>query len=171
MGPSLKGRALRLLSNREHSKHELAQKLKQHAQSEDELLQVLEWLQVKGFINEQRVLESIIYRRAPKLGYARVARELQEKGLAAHAVTDAVKELKETEAERAKNVWLKKFKTPAQSIADKARQMRFLMSRGFAPSVVIQLLNEQTAFDNEGKKPSAEEEAELARLIDTLESD
>jgi len=49
--------------------------------------------------------------------------------------------------------------------------MRFLMSRGFAPSVVIQLLNEQTAFDNEGKKPSAEEEAELARLIDTLESD
>ena len=42
MGPSLKGRALRLLSNREHSRHELAQKLKSHAQSEEELAQTLE---------------------------------------------------------------------------------------------------------------------------------
>jgi len=163
MGPSLKGRALRLLSNREHSKLELANKLKQHAQSEEELSQVLEWLQVKGFINEQRVLESVVYRRAPKLGYARVARELQEKGLAASAVALAVKELKQTEAERAKTVWLKKFKRPALTVADKAKQMRFLMSRGFAPSTVIQIVNESALT------VSAQEEEALSKFAGEYE--
>ena len=166
MGPSLKGRALRLLSNREHSRYELAQKLRQHAQSEEELQQVLEWLQIKGFINEQRVLESIVYRRSPKLGYARVARELKDKGLADHAVASALKDLKETEAERAKIVWLKKFKTPANTPAERAKQMRFLMSRGFAPAVVIQVLNK---FVKGGESTlSSEDEDQLDRFVEDL---
>ncbi len=165
MGPSLKGRALRLLSNREHSKHELAQKLKPHAQSEEELGQVLEWLLVKGFINEQRVLESIVYRRSPKLGYARVARELQEKGLATEAVASAVRELKETEGERARAVWAKKFKTPAQTPSDKARQQRFLMSRGFAPSIVIKVLSEVQLRDGTEQRMVADNEEDYAGFI------
>jgi len=166
VGPSLKGRALRLLSNREHSRYELAQKLRQHAQSEEELQQVLEWLQIKGFINEQRVLESIVYRRSPKLGYARVARELKDKGLADHAVASALKDLKETEAERAKIVWLKKFKTPANTPAERAKQMRFLMSRGFAPAVVIQVLNK---FVKGGESTlSSEDEDQLDRFVEDL---
>ena len=162
MGPSLKGRALRLLSNREHSKLELAKKLKQYAQTEDELLQVLEWLQAKGFINEDRVLESIVYRRAPKLGYARVARELQDKGLAPQAVAIAVKELRQTEGVRAKAVWLKKFKTPASTASEKAKQMRFLMTRGFAPSVVIQVLNETTSQQANRTSISSEDDEDFA---------
>jgi len=163
MGPSLKGRALRLLSNREHSKHELAQKLRQHAQSEEELVEVLDWLHAKGFINEQRVLESVVYRRSPKLGYARVARELQEKGLATHAVASAVMELKETEGERARAVWQKKFKAPPQNAADRAKQQRFLMSRGFAPSVVIKVLNE--VQDGSEKRIVQEDEEDYARSM------
>ncbi len=140
-GPSLKGRALRLLSNREHSTLELTKKLKDHAQTPQELAQVLEWLQTKGFINEQRVLESVLYRRSAKLGFARVAQELQEKGLDARAIQQAVTDLKSTEAERAKAVWEKKFKEKATSAIDKSKQMRFLLSRGFAPSVVHQVVN------------------------------
>ena len=169
MGPSLKGRALRLLSNREHSRLELAQKLKSHAQSEEELAQTLEWLQTKGFINEQRVLESVVYRRSPKLGYARIARELQDKGLAAPAVAQAVKELKETEAERAKMVWLKKFKTPALDAGDKAKQMRFLMSRGFAPSVVVQVLSAVAKKHNQGTDLIVDADDEFAGMTGDFE--
>jgi len=148
-GPSLKGRALRLLSNREHSKLELIKKLKVHAQTPEELSQVMDWLQAKGFINEKRVLESVIYRRATKLGFARVARELQEKGLDSEAIANAVHELKSSERQRASDVWFKKFKNKALTPSERAKQTRFLLSRGFAPSVVSQVVNSAGQSESE----------------------
>lgn len=138
--PSLKGRALRLLASREHSKQELIKKLKAFAASERELEEVLAWLEGKGYINEQRVLDSVVYRRSALVGFASVARELKEKGLDESAIEQAISELKDTEAERAKLVLEKKFKVPAQTPQEKAKQMRFMLSRGFAPSVLYRLI-------------------------------
>ena len=78
---SLKGRALRLLSGREHSRLELERKLKNFEEEPGELARVLDELQAKGFISEARVIESIVHRRAAKLGTARIKQELQGKGL------------------------------------------------------------------------------------------
>ena len=74
--PSLKGRALRLLSQREHSRLELERKLAQHETDPGELAKALDELQARGFISEERVVESVIHRRASKLGTARVKQEL-----------------------------------------------------------------------------------------------
>jgi regulatory protein len=138
--PTLKGRALRLLSNREHSHRELTEKLKPHACSEQELTSLLQWLSEKGFINEQRVLDSLIYRRAPKWGYARVAQELRQKGLCEEAVLAALGDLRQTEADRAWAVWCKKFSRAPPSPQERSRQMRFLLSRGFDASAVSAVL-------------------------------
>jgi regulatory protein len=62
--PSLKGRALRLLSQREHSRQELERKLRPFEEVPGELAQALDELQAKDFINEQRVIESVVNRRA-----------------------------------------------------------------------------------------------------------
>ena len=99
--PSLKGRALRLLSGREYSRAELERKLKTHEETSGELVRALDELQAKGFISEQRVVESVINRRSAKLGTARIRQELQGKGLDPQAVTDAVASLKATELARA----------------------------------------------------------------------
>jgi len=93
-------------------------------------------LQAKGFINEQRVVESVVYRRASRLGASRVKRELQAKGLPAEAVAQAVAGLQATEVDRAREVWRKKFGEPAPDAAGRARQMRFLASRGFSPESI-----------------------------------
>ena len=87
------------------------------------------------------MLESVLYRRSAKLGFARVAREMQEKGLAPQAIQKAVNDLKATEADRARVVWEKKFKEKAVTALEKSKQMRFLLSRGFASSVVQQVVN------------------------------
>jgi regulatory protein len=133
---SLKGRALRLLSQREHSRHELERKLKTFEETPGELAQALDFLQAKGFINEQRVVESVVNRRSNKLGASRVRQELQAKGLSAEAIAEAVQDLRSTELERAREVWRKKFGTPPADAAARAKQIRFLVSRGFAPEVV-----------------------------------
>ena len=104
---TLKGRALRLLSQREHSRHELERKLQAFEEAPGELTQALDFLQAKGFINEQRVVESLVNRRANKLGASRVRQELQAKGLSAEAIAEAVQDLRSTELERAREVWRK----------------------------------------------------------------
>lgn len=138
--PSLKGRALRLLSGREHSRAELQRKLAQHESEPGELARALDELEAKGFINEQRVVESVLHRRAPRLGAARVRQELQAKGLDPQAVADAVASLQGTEAARAREVWRKKFGAPPKDVNDRARQMRFLLTRGFSSEVVQRLV-------------------------------
>ena len=134
--PSLTDRALRLLSSREHSRAELERKLAPHASDADQLVRVLDALQAKGFINEARVVESLVHRRAAKLGAARMKQELQAKGLQAAAVEMAMDQLRKTELERAREVWRKKFGEPPADAAERAKQMRFLASRGFGGDVI-----------------------------------
>ena len=133
---SLKGRALRLLSGREHSRAELEKKLRAHEETPGELAQALDELQAKGFINEQRVVESVIHRRAARLGAGRVKQELQAKGISAEAVAEAVQTLRSTELQRAREVWRKKFGEPVTDAAGRAKQMRFLASRGFGAEAI-----------------------------------
>ncbi len=134
--PSLKGRALRLLSQREHSRTELERKLAQHEEVPGELAKALDELQARDFINDGRAIESLVHRRSGKLGAARVKQELASKGLTGEAVTAAMGVLKETELSRALEVWRKKFDRPATEPNEQAKQIRFLMTRGFHAEVV-----------------------------------
>jgi regulatory protein len=138
---SLKGRALRLLSTREHSRAELERKLARHEEEPGQLRRVLDELQAKDFINEQRVVDSVLHRRAPGLGAARIRQELQSKGLAPEAVAEAVAALQSTELERARHVWRRKFDALPADMAQRAKQARFLASRGFGGDVIRRVLN------------------------------
>ena len=138
---SLKGRALRLLSGREHSRAELQRKLQVHEAEPGELALALDELEAKGFINEQRGLESVVHRRAGKMGAMRVRQELQAKGLSAEAVARAVAELQGSEVERAREVWRKKFGAPPADAAERGRQMRFLASRGFGTDAIRRVVS------------------------------
>lgn len=141
-GPSLKSRALRLLARREHSRAELERKLAAYEEVPGTLAQALDALQAKDFINDQRVVESVVHRRAPRLGAGRVRQELERKGLDREAVASAVAALAATELARARSVWQKKFGGAAPVDAtERARQMRFLASRGFSGEVVRRALD------------------------------
>jgi len=138
---SLKGRALRLLSAREHSRAELERKLAPHEEEPGQLRRVLDELQAKGFIDERRVVESVLHRRSPRLGAARIRQELQAKGLAPEAVAEAVAGLQSTELQRAREVWRRKFDAIPTDAALRAKQARFLAARGFGGEVIRRVLN------------------------------
>ncbi|PIY27758.1 MAG: recombination regulator RecX [Comamonadaceae bacterium CG_4_10_14_3_um_filter_60_42] len=139
--PSLKGRALRLLSGREHSRTELERKLQRYEEEPGTLALALDDLQAKGFISEQRVVASVVNRRAAKFGVSRIRQELQEKGLAPELVAEAVSGLRTTELARAREVWQKKFGKSPQDAAERARQMRFLASRGFGGDTIHRVVS------------------------------
>jgi regulatory protein len=137
---SLKGRALRLLGSREHSRAELERKLAAREEEPGQLRRVLDELQAKGFIDEQRVVESVLHRRAGRLGASRIRQELQDKGLDAQLVSEAVQALRATELERARGVWRKKFSQLPADASERARQARFLAARGFDGEVIWRVL-------------------------------
>jgi len=139
--PSLKGRALRLLSGREYSRAELERKLTPYEEESGTLAQALDELQAKGFINEQRVIDSVVHRRAAKLGTARIKQELQAKGLDPGAVSEALTALQATERERAHEVWRKKFGAAPQDPQAAAKQMRFLAARGFSGDAIRRVVS------------------------------
>lgn len=140
--PSLKARALRLLAQREHSRSELTAKLARHVQEGDDLPALLDALQARGFIDEARVAASVVYRRAPLLGSQRVLQELRRKGLDEDLVRAAASQLQDSELERALAVWRQRFghAPPASTPQERARQMRFLATRGFAADVVRRVI-------------------------------
>jgi len=145
MGPrpqlSLKGRALRLLSGREHSRSELERKLAAHEDEPGQLRRVLDELEAKGFIDHARVAESLIHRRAGKLGASRIRQELQAKGLDAELVAQTVAGLRDTEVQRARDVWRRKFDAPPADAAERGKQTRFLAARGFDGEVIRRVLS------------------------------
>ena len=138
--PSLKGRALRLLSQREHSRAELERKLARHEEEPGSLARALDELAAKDFISEARVVQSVLHQRAPRLGAARVRQELQAKGIAPDVVAEAVSSLQATELERARALWQRRFDAPPSDAKERARQARFLLARGFAGATVAKVL-------------------------------
>lgn len=139
--PSLKGRALKLLAAREHSRAELERRLAEHEEEPGSLARVLDELQAKGFLDEQRVVDSLLHRRAPRLGASRIRQELQARGVDADKVAEALESLKASEYQRAREVWRRKFGQLPGDAQERARQARFLVARGFAGEVVRRVLN------------------------------
>jgi regulatory protein len=140
---SLKGRALRALAARELTRAELQTKLAPHVQADaepDALIRLLDELQAKGFLSDERAAEALAARRSPKLGTQRVMAELRGRGVPSEAMGDLAEQLKATEPERARAVWQKKFGELPTTVEQRAKQMRFLASRGFEAAVVAQVL-------------------------------
>ena len=141
--PSLKGRALKYLAAREHSRSELVRKLAPHVEDQAEIEQVLDELQRRGLLSEERFVASVVHRRAAGHGTARIRQELSLKGITADQMRAALEELQPSELARAHSVWARRFGSPATDTPDtreQSRQMRFLMARGFSGDVVRRVL-------------------------------
>lgn len=121
---------------------ELERKLAAHEEVPGTLAQALDELQARGFISETRVLESVLHRRAPQMGAARLRQELGARGLAREPIEQALAELKDSEPARALALWQRKFGEPPLTPQARARQTRFLLSRGFSSDVVRRVLRQ-----------------------------
>jgi regulatory protein len=176
-GLSLKGRALQMLAQREHSQMELRRKLLRHARAEvaaeagaasaspdadpgevaqgeaaarvDDLLQ---WLLSHRYLSDVRFVESRVHVRAPRFGNLRIRQELAQHGL---ALGEAVgQHLRDSEQSRAQAVWQRKYGQAPADAAERARQMRFLAQRGFSADVIRQVLKSAGRITASPESPS-----------------
>ena len=143
-GPSLKARAVALLSRREYSRAELSRKLAPHARDESELLEVLTALADQGWQSDERFVQGLLHRKSSRQGTALIVQSLRQQGVSPDLIEEARDQLKQTELARASQVWEKRFGREG-SPTDRhsyARQARFMAARGFSSEVINRLLRD-----------------------------
>lgn len=148
-----------MLAQREQSSAELRRKLLKRALAQpadasdapaavEQVEQVLAWLIEHQYLSEARFAESRVHARVERFGNLRIRHELAQHGIEIEPAAAA--ELAATEAQRALAVWQRKYGTPPVDAREKARQMRFLASRGFSTAVIVQLMRNCGSAPQEG---------------------
>lgn len=136
MTVSPKARALRLLAGREHTRQELRGKLRAHCESEAELDALLDDLERRKLLSDERYAEARARQLGRKYGPARVAYDLRAKGVSAETVARTTSAQVTQEFERAQQAWARRFGAAPRDPLEKAKQMRFLQGRGFSIDVI-----------------------------------
>jgi regulatory protein len=145
--PDLRAKALAYLARREYSRAELQRKLQALTQDETEVEAVLDDLAKRNLLSEARFVEQVVHARQRKFGSRRIEHELREKGVSEDAIENAVADFKHTEFDTARVVWQKKFGALPTTANERAKQMRFMQSRGFSSSVIFKLMAGKSGED------------------------
>jgi regulatory protein len=133
----LKARALRFLVRREHSRMELVRKLAPHAESEAALNAVVDLLQSKKQLSDERFAEERARSLSRKYGAAMIRQDLKERGVAEEIVERVSAD---GDLERARAILSRKYRQPATAREELAKRARFLQSRGFSYEVIRSVL-------------------------------
>ena len=138
----LRARALRLLARREHSRAELARKLAPRVESKEALDSLLDQLEQKKQLSDERFAAERARMLSRKYGAARIRQDLKARGVDREMI-DRISS--EGELERASAILNRKYREPAATREERAKRGRFLQSRGFSSEIIFKLLSARDA--------------------------
>ena len=141
-------KAMDYLARREHGRGELLDKLARFGFDADVADEAVSQLVDDGLQSDARFAEAFVRSRINQgKGPVRIRADLRERGLASSDVDLALEEANADWYALARDVRLKKFgpDTPIE-FKEKARQMRFLQSRGFEPDQIQAAVSSDGVF-------------------------
>jgi len=143
---ALREKALRLLARRDHSRAELARKLREDGEA-DEIAALLARFEECGLLSDSRFASQFVSSRAARFGTRRLQYDLKQRGVADADVADALANVGDDETARARAVWARRFDARPADAKSWAKQARFLQSRGFSADSIHKVLREQPEQD------------------------
>ena len=139
--------ALRILTRRDHSKHELSQKLAARGHAGEVIDKVISECERFDYINDERTVQVFI-RRLQRKGYGRkrIQFELNLKGLRGKHIQGVLfKSISEAdECQSAEKIFQKharRFDREKDALKRKDKIYRFLYGRGFSKAVISALIS------------------------------
>ncbi len=132
-----------MLARREHSRHELAVKLIAKGFGENVVQDLVMQLGLENLVSDERFAEAMLHSRIQRgYGPARIAQELRKKGVDEELVERRVDFFSRQWLERVREVWRKKYgDTLPDEPRERAKQMRFLQSRGFTAEQILHVMH------------------------------
>lgn len=138
--PPIRDRALACLARREHTRLELARKLGRAGYPQADIEALLDDFTARNWLSNTRFAESYISDKQGRFGTLKLAHELRSRGVDESTIQQALMTARDTELQRAREVWKKRFGAAPASAQEKARQMRFLQGRGFSLETIRRTL-------------------------------
>ncbi|MEQ1772712.1 MAG: recombination regulator RecX [Burkholderiales bacterium] len=151
---SLRGRALRLLGRREFSRQELDKKLRPYVDADhpDELNAVLDDLAERGWLSDARYADALVRKHTGQYARRSIAQKLKQAGInedvTAAALAQHVESDPDEEFFAALALCQRKFRRAPVDQKEKARQIRFLQSRGYSIGLALRVLKQAEGKDS-----------------------
>ena len=132
-----------LLARREHSRLELQRKLAIRGFAGDEIGAVLDELEGGDLLSDERYAEAFARQRVMKgNGPIKIRHELKERGVSDDLIAQALEPWQEQWVEVAAKQHEKRFGKMPEDVKERARQTRYLQSRGFGFDVIRQIISD-----------------------------
>ena len=91
-------------------------------------------------LSDTRAADALVHAKAARFGNRRLRQVMQARALPTELIDAALRTARESELTRALEVWQRRFGTFPADAREHARQMRFLLARGFDADVAQRVL-------------------------------
>ena len=140
----LKARAIALLARREHSRAELRGKLlaggDRDTAAAAEVDATLDELAALGYLSDARFATAITQKKSAGFSKRAIGATLKASGVSSDVALDALERVELDDSVTLVALWRRRFGRAPANDKEKARQIRFLQSRGFSLSAIFKLL-------------------------------
>ena len=143
--PSLKARAIALLARRDYARLELSDKLRATGAPREEVDALLDEITALGYLSDERFAHAVVRQKSGGYSKRAIAQTLKAKGVTGDAATQAIEGAEQDDDATMVALWRRRFGSPPANDREKARQVRFLQSRGFGLSAIFKLLRNPPA--------------------------
>ena len=155
---SLRATALRLLARRDYPRAALEQRLIAGGADRSDVADVLDDLERRGYLSDARFAQMLVAQKADRFGKRAIAHALHARRVDPDAAREALAALSvDDEVARAEVVWARRFGVKAGDERERARQIRFLLARGYRLQVALVVV---------GRSHTAGEDAHLDNARD-----
>lgn len=135
-----------MLARREYSRAEMGAKLARRGANADEIARVLDELEQQGYLSDARAAQALVAQKTGRYGKRAIAHALKQKQVDPTAAQEALGALAHVdELAEATALWRRRFGAAPKDEHEKARQVRFLMARGYGVSIALKVLREAAA--------------------------
>ena len=105
---------------------------------------MLDELAAQGLLSDDRYARSVVLRKAGSHSARAITETLKAQDVAGETVRQALAQREVDDDAVMRALWQRRFGEPPRDERDKAKQVRFLQSRGFALSVILRFLRTAT---------------------------
>jgi regulatory protein len=134
---------LRWLARRDYGRAELAARLRARGVAPDAIEPVLDEFVALGYLSDERYAHALVAQRVGRYGRRAIVHELKDRQIPHDVLQAAIAPLADRdETAEAAALRERRFGAPPRDERDKARQFRFLVSRGYAAGVALKVLRQ-----------------------------
>ena len=157
---SLRATALRLLARRDYPRAALEARLVARGGDRSEVVHLLDDLERRGYLSDARFAQMLVAQKADRFGKRAIAHALHERRVDPDAAREALATLSvDDEAARAEVVWARRFGVKAGDKRERARQIRFLLARGYRLQVALAVVGRSDATAADADLDNARDDA------------